>query len=338
MRIVIVGATGNLGTALLRRLHNEPTVSGIVGVSRRLPDRSTAPYNGVAWHALDIGAPSAPRQLARIFSGADAVVHLGWALQPNHDEAALWRTNVIGTKNVLAAVAAARVPQFSYASSVAAYSPGPKTMRVDERWPTGGIPSSHYSRHKAINERALDRFEENYPSIVVSRLRPGFVFQREAGSEIAGLFAGQLVPLGWLRFVRPPFVPMPRQFVAQVVHADDVADAFWRALDRGAAGAFNIAAEPIIDPTVVASVLESRWLPVRLSILRALVHVTWKLRLQAADPGWVDAGAMVPVMSTARARDELGWSPKVASTVALGEIVRGMAEHANVEASPQLRG
>ncbi|MCU1560496.1 NAD-dependent epimerase/dehydratase family protein [Mycetocola sp.] len=338
MRIVIVGATGNLGTALLRRLHNEPTVSGIVGVSRRLPDRSTAPYNGVAWHALDIGSPSAPRHLARIFSGADAVVHLGWALQPNHDEAALWRTNVIGTKNILAAVAAARVPQFSYASSVASYSPGPKTMRVDERWPTGGIPSSHYSRHKAINERALDRFEENYPSIVVSRLRPGFVFQREAGSEIAGLFAGQLVPLGWLRFVRPPFVPMPRQFVAQVVHADDVADAFWRALDRGAAGAFNIAAEPIIDPTVAASVLESRWLPVRLSILRALVQVTWKLRLQVADPGWVDAGAMVPVMSTARARDELGWSPKVASTVALGEIVRGMAEHANVEASPQLRG
>jgi hypothetical protein len=47
---------------------------------------------------------------------------------------------------------------------------------------------------------------------------------------------------------------------------------------------------------------------------------------------------MVPLMSTARARDELGWAPKVASTVALGEIVRGMAEHANVEASPQLRG
>jgi UDP-glucose 4-epimerase len=338
MRIVIVGATGNLGTALLRRLHKEPTVSNIVGISRRRPNSVVAPYNGVTWRLLDIGSPSAPRQLAKIFAGADVVVHLGWALQPNHDEAALWRTNVIGTKNVLAAVAAARVPQFSYASSVATYSPGPKTTRVDERWPTGGIPSSHYSRHKAINERALDRFEEDYPSIVVSRLRPGFVFQRRAGSEIAGLFAGQLVPLGWLRLARPPFVPMPRQFVAQVVHSDDVADAFWRAIDRSAAGAFNIAAEPVIDPMVVASVLESRWLPMRLSAMRALVHVTWKLRLQASDPGWVDAGAMVPLMSTARARDELGWAPRVPSTVALGEIVRGIAEHANVAASPQLRG
>jgi nucleoside-diphosphate-sugar epimerase len=338
MRIVIVGATGNLGTALLRRLHAESTVTDIVGVSRRLPDLVDAPYGGVTWHALDIGSPSAPRQLARIFSGADVVVHLGWALQPNHDEVALWRTNVIGTKNVLAAVAAARVPQLSYASSVAAYSPGPKTTRVDERWPTGGIPSSHYSRHKAINERALDRFEEDFPSIIVSRLRPGFVFQRRAGSEIAGLFVGHLVPLGWLRFINPPFVPMPRQFVAQVVHSDDVADAFWRVINRNAAGAFNIAAEPIVDPNVVASVLHSRWLPVRLRAMRALVDVTWRLRLQAADPGWIDAGAMAPVMSTARARDELGWAPRVASTAALGEIVRGIADGANVEASPQLRG
>ncbi|MET4640106.1 NAD-dependent epimerase/dehydratase family protein [Mycetocola sp. 2940] len=338
MRIVIVGATGNLGTALLRRLHNETTVTGIVGISRRLPNSAVAPYDGVAWHALDIGAPSAPRQLARLFAGADAVIHLAWALQPNHDEVALWRTNVIGTKNVLAAVAAARVPQFSYASSVAAYSPGPKTRRVDENWPTGGIPSSHYSRHKAINERALDRFEEEHPAIMVSRLRPGFVFQRQAASEIAGLFAGHLIPLGWLKWFRPPIVPLPRQFVFQVVHTDDVADAFWRVVDRRASGAFNIAAEPVIDPSVVASVLRSTWVPIRLRVLRTLAHVTWKLRLQASDPGWVDAGAMVPVLSTSRAHDELGWVPGIASTVALEEIVRGVGEHANVEASPQLRG
>lgn len=338
MRIVIVGATGNLGTALLRRLHEETTATEIVGISRREPDLAVTPYSGVSWHTLDIGSPSAPRRLARIFAGADVVVHLAWQLQPNHNEAALWRTNVIGTKNVLAAVAAARVPQLSYASSVGAYSPGPKTTRVDEHWPTGGIPSSHYSRHKAVNERALDRFEEQYPTIVVSRLRPGLVFQRGAASEIAGLFVGSLVPMGWLRWFRPPVLPMPRQAISQVVHADDVADAFWRAIDRSAAGAFNIAAEPVVDPLLVASVLGSRWIPTRLRVVRALMWVSWKLRLQNADPGWLDIAATVPVMSTSRARDELGWKPRVPSSVALDEIVRGVAEHSNVRASPQLRG
>ena len=37
---------------------------------------------------------------------------------------------------------------------------GPKDRRVDESWPTTGIPTSFYSRHKAEVERLLDRFEE----------------------------------------------------------------------------------------------------------------------------------------------------------------------------------
>ena len=131
---------------------------------------------------------------------------------------------------------------------------------------------------------------------------------------------------------------MPRQAISQVVHADDVADAFWRAVDRSAAGAFNIAAEPVVDPLLVASVLGSRWVPARLRVMRALMWVTWKLRLQKSDPGWIDIAATVPVMSTSRARDELGWKPRVPSSVALDEIVRGVAEHSNVRASPQLRG
>ncbi|MCP2032184.1 nucleoside-diphosphate-sugar epimerase [Okibacterium sp. HSC-33S16] len=338
MRVVVVGATGNIGSALLTRLHAEPSVTDIVAVARRMPVASASPYSGVSWHALDIGESSAPARLAGIFAGADAVVHLAWALQPNHDEELLWRTNVVGTKNVLAAVAAARVPQIAYPSSIAAYSPGPKTQRVDESWPTGGVPTSHYSRHKAINERALDRFEEDNPSIVVTRFRPGFVFSRDASSEITGLFASKLLALGWLRYLSTPVVPLPRQIVAQIVHSSDVADAFWRALDRRAAGAFNLAAEPVIDGKAVASVLDATWLPVRLRVARFAAKLSWKLRLQNSDPGWIDLGAFVPIMSTERARRELGWEPTVSSTDALGEILRGAAEGARVEASPQLRG
>jgi UDP-glucose 4-epimerase len=338
MRVVVVGATGNLGSALLTRLHEEPSVTEIVGVSRRMPVASDPRYSGVYWHQLDIGESTAPARLAGIFAGADAVVHLAWALQPNHDEELLWRTNVEGTKNVLAAATAARVPQIAYPSSIAAYSPGPKTQRVDESWPTGGVPSSHYSRHKAINERALDRFEEDNPSIVVTRFRPGFVFSRDAATEIAGLFVGKLIPLGWLKFVRLPVVPLPPQMVAQIVHSSDVADAFWRALDRRAAGAFNLAAEPVIDGNSVASAFDITWLPIRLRVARFAAKVTWKLRLQNSDPGWIDLGALVPVMSTERARRELGWVPTVSSTDALREIVHGVADHSRVKASPQLRG
>ena len=147
MRIVIVGASGNLGTALLRRALREPEVQ-LVGVSRRRP-ADEAPYSAAEWHPLDIAGAGAPSRLRAVFDGADAVVHLGWKLQPNHDEAELARTNVHGTRVVLETAAAVGVPHVLVASSVGAYSFGPKHSRVSESWPTGGIQTSHYARHPA---------------------------------------------------------------------------------------------------------------------------------------------------------------------------------------------
>lgn len=339
MRVVIVGASGNLGTALVRRSADDPHTQ-VVGISRRRPATDPGPYAGIEWHTIDIATSSAPSRLAAVFAGADAVVHLGWALQPNHDEAEMARTNVTGTRAVLEGVAAAGVPHVLLASSVGAYSFGPKRTRVSEDWPTGGITSSHYGRHKAINERAMDDFEHAHPDVVVTRFRPGLVFQPDAAREIAGLFIGPLVPvrlLGALRHL--PALPLPTSLVAQGVHADDVADAFWRAIERRAGGAFNLAAEPVLDPVEVARALGvSRTLPLRRQVLRAIVDLTWRLRLQATDPGWIDLATSIPIMSTQRARQDLGWEPVFSSTDALRQVVDGFATDRGLPASPPLRG
>src|SRR3954464_10914328 len=90
MRIAVVGASGNVGTALLRRLHAAQSERAddleIVGIARRVPDATQAPYDGVTWVALDVAAGDARQRLAEAFKGCDAVVHLAWVLQPNHDE------------------------------------------------------------------------------------------------------------------------------------------------------------------------------------------------------------------------------------------------------------
>ncbi len=65
MRIVVLGATGNVGTAVLHRLQAADEVSSIVGVSRRGPDRAGAPYDGVEWHRLDVAEPAAAGGCAR---------------------------------------------------------------------------------------------------------------------------------------------------------------------------------------------------------------------------------------------------------------------------------
>ncbi|MDQ6740441.1 MAG: NAD-dependent epimerase/dehydratase family protein [Actinomycetota bacterium] len=337
MRVAVIGATGNVGTALLRRLHQAPGVESVLGIARHLPDPDAEPYADVRWHSVDIGAPGAAPRLAAVLDGADVVVNLAWAIQPNHDEPTMFATNVTGLENVLLAAASAKARHVVYASSVGAYSPGAKIRRSDEAWPTGGIHTSHYSRHKAANERLLDAFEAQHPEVVVSRLRPSLIFQRDAGSEVGRLFLGPLVPkyLGYK--ITTPLLPLPRELTFQAVHADDVADAYWRVIAERAPGAFNVAAEPVITPELLGWILGTRRIiTLPLVVLRALTAATWWLRLQRSDPGWVDMAAQSPVMNTDRIR-ALGWDPKISSVDAMVAAIQGMGYGDGVAGSPKLQ-
>jgi nucleoside-diphosphate-sugar epimerase len=317
MRVVITGATGNVGTSLVRALEADDRVTEIVGVARR-----PGGAGDVSWVKADIASDP----LEPIFRGADAVVHLAWAIQPSRDQAELERINVEGSRRVFEAAAAVGVGALVYASSIGAYSPGPKDRGVPESWPTGGIPSAWYSRHKAAVERILDGVEAAHPSLRVVRLRPGLIFKGESAEEIRRYFAGPFLPSflvhpRWLRVV--PSLP---RLVVQAVHADDVAEAYRLAvMDVDARGAYNVAAEPVIDPDVLARELGAVKVPLRTKPLRALVDFTWRARLQPTPPGWLDMGLGVPVMDTSRIRAELAWVPRFTSVEALRELLVGMS-------------
>ncbi|MDQ0851553.1 UDP-glucose 4-epimerase [Arthrobacter sp. B3I9] len=342
MRIVITGATGNAGTALLKRLATakaEGENLEIVGISRRHPEPLDQPhYLGVEWQTADVGDPSALPRLQSILQGADAVVHLAWEIQPNHRQDELFRTNVTGTANMLTAAGRAGVGHFVCASSVGAYSRGHKDRRVAEDWPVDGIPGSHYSVHKAKQEALLDEFADANPTMAVARLRPGLIFQKRAGSEIGRYFLGRLIPRALPPRPRVPVLPVPKKFVFQAVHADDVADAYWRVLQQRATGAFNVAAEPVIDPNALGWLLGARrTVPLSVAALRAVVDFSWRVRLQPTDAGWVDMAAGAPIMDTTRAREELGWSPRHTSLEAIAEVLAGMGRGAGVAGSPPLQ-
>ncbi|NES15768.1 MULTISPECIES: NAD-dependent epimerase/dehydratase family protein [Micromonospora] len=334
MRIVIVGASGNVGTALLRRLRRESGAE-LVGVARRLPGPDAGePYDGVEWHSCDIGDPDSPVRLASIFAGARAVVHLAWQIQPSHDRRTLWRTNVGGSRAVLDAAVRAGVPALVYASSVGTYAPGPKDHPVSERWPATGVPTSSYSRDKAEVEGLLDGLEREHPELRVVRLRPGLIFQRDAGTEISRYFLGPLVPVRLLRYGRIPLVPANRRLRVQAVHADDVADAYAKAVLGEARGAFNLAADPVLSPELVARHFHGWTVPVAIPVLRAAAALTWRARLQPVDVGWVDLALNVPLLSSERAESELDWRPRVDAVTALRDLFAGMAHRAGTPAPP----
>ncbi len=330
MRVVVTGATGNVGTSVVRALAGDGGVDQIVALARRVPGRDLA---GAELVAADV----AESDLVPIFRGADAVVHLAWLIQPGRDESVTSRVNLLGSHRVFESVLAAKVPALVYASSVGAYSPGPKDRFVDESWPTDGIPTSFYSRHKATVERELDRLEREQPSLRVVRLRPGLIFKRDAATEIRRLFLGPFLPRALLRSRLVPFTPDVPGLRFQAVHSDDVGDAYRRAVLSDCTGAFNLAAEPAIGTPELATLLDAPPRRVPAPVLRRAAAASFALRLQPVEPGWLDMALGVPLMSSARARQELGWEPRQAATEAIRELMIGMREGADDQTPPLAR-
>src|SRR5437763_11595818 len=314
MRVVVTGATGNVGTSTLRSLCIDGRVAEIVGIARRTP---SLPMPKTTWVSADVVTDD----LVPIFDGADAVVHLAWAIQPSHDLAALRRTNVDGSARVFRAVAEAGVPALVYASSVGAYSPGPKDRPVDESWPTEGPPTSFYARHKAEVEGLLDHFQVERPETRVVRLRPGLIFKRSSGEEQRRYFLGPLFPRVLARRGAIAVVPDIDGLRFQAVHSLDVGEAYRLAIVDDARGAFNIAADPVLDPDTLAQAFGARKLPLPARLVRGGMAASWQLRLQPTPPGWLDMGLSVPIMDTTRAREVLGWEPRHSSVDAIRDVL-----------------
>ncbi len=330
MRVVVLGATGNVGTSVLEALSREPGVEEIVGVARRVSRRS---YPCTTFATADIVTDD----LVPIFRGADAVVHLAWLIQPGRDESVTHAVNVTGSARVFEAVVEAKVPAVVYASSVGAYSPGPKDRLVDESWPTEGIKSSFYSRHKAATERQLDVLEREHPDLRVVRMRPALIFKRDAATEVRRLFIGPFLPRALVRPSLIPIVPDTARLRFQAVHSLDVGEAYARAVLSDVRGAFNLAADPPIGAAELGELLHARPVKIPPAVLRAGAAASYALRVQPTEPGWLDMGLAVPLMDSGRARRELGWLPAHSGTDALGELIAGIRAGADLDTPPLAR-
>lgn len=102
MRVVVIGATGNVGTSVLESLEAESAVHDVVAVARRAPSRAFARTTFVA-------ADVASFDLVPLLRGADAVVHLAWLIRPGRSEPITHSVNVAGSERVFRAALGAKV-------------------------------------------------------------------------------------------------------------------------------------------------------------------------------------------------------------------------------------
>lgn len=321
MRIVVTGATGNIGSALLRAL--EGRGHDVHGVARRPPSSR----RDVRWSSLDLSQDRCVAELESLAAGADAVVNLAWAFQPMRRPDYLERASVGIVERVARAVLATPDTRLVHVSSVAAYSPRRSPTLVREDWAREGIPGATYSQLKVRAERALTDLTVGAGARDrVSVVRPCLVGQLTAGGMMLRCGAPALLPARALRWV--PVAPVDRRFGLQMVHADDVADVVVRVVEQRAAGAFNVASEPVLSAWDIAAALGAKPVRVRQELTRAAAAAVWHAHVGPLDPGWVDMALQAPWVDSSRARQLLGWTPRHDARAVLAEVVRGMAQGA----------
>jgi nucleoside-diphosphate-sugar epimerase len=318
MRVVVTGASGNVGTSVLEVLEDDPRVTSVVGLCRRVPPDWRP--SKVEWVGVDV----AEDPLEPVFDGADAVVNLAWLFQPTHDELVTWRNNVLGGIRVFDAAAATGVPALIHASSVGAYAPGRDDVPVDESWPTDALPTAAYGREKSYLERYLDAFEQRHPTVRVVRLRPGFTFKRSTAAQQRRLFGGPFVPGSLVRPGLIPIVPDLPGLRFQALHSLDAAEAYRLAVVGDVRGPFNVAADPVVDAAALGRLLDARPVKLPLPAVRALVRGAWRAHLIPASPTLLDLFLSLPVMDVTRAHVELGWTPRHTSLEALEAFLDGL--------------
>ncbi|HUZ13236.1 MAG TPA: GDP-mannose 4,6-dehydratase [Caulobacteraceae bacterium] len=295
--ILVTGADGFVGRHLCPRLAQRHPAVAIVALRRQGPGAATPRRR--AFEA-DIGDAGAVREAVR---GArpDLVIHL--AAQASAGEAAdaqaaTWRTNVEGTRNLAAAVAELGRPcDFIFASSGEVY--GLSLNEGPARETTPLAPLGVYARSKAEAEAALaGALAGSQARAIVCRAfnhtGPGqderFVVPRLA-AQVARIEKGLQRPV-----VRAGDLSVRRDFldVRDVVEAYlDLADAAPR---LPALSTFNIASGRAVELIEVVQLLQ-KWSrrPFELEIDRAL------LRPADVQSAVGDAGAL---------RAATGWRPR----------------------------
>ncbi len=294
-RVAVTGGAGQLGALVLERLLRAPGVEEVRCLDRRRPPVFHPRLRAIEADVRDPG-------IGRHFEGAGAVVHLAFLIEGHLPRERYRAVNVEGSRNVFEAAAAAGAGQLVYSSSAAAYGAGPgDPLPLTEDSPRQRQAEFSYAAAKYDVEELLDGFETRHPQIAVTRLRPAIL----VGERMANLFG---------RHLRRRRLPALGSAPLPLVWDEDVADAALRALERRAAGAFNLMAGEPLPPAELAAAVGIRTLrPPRVVALAAACASGLLAAAgigQAIDPAWIAAADVPLVLSCERARQVLGWRPR----------------------------
>ena len=325
LRVAVTGASGYIGSRLIRRLQSSESVEYILAMDIRPPDIDYS--DRVTFVYQDIGDPF-PDLFARHRIGS--VVHLAYLLNPGRRRQVSRRVNVTGTDNVLEACAAAGVRHILYFSSTSVYGAHPDNPDLlTENHPVRPIPGFLYSEDKLESETRLAEFARRNPSVTVTILRGCPVLGPNSNNFISNAFRKPLLPT--IAGADPDM---------QFLHEDDLVAILVACLDRMPSGAYNVAGEGTIKWSEMAATMDSRVLTLPYFAWAGLTSIAWRLHIQSdSRPCGLNFIRHRWTADTRKLSDEIGFSPKYTSAQTWDAFTAATnTRHSRARGNPQGRG
>ena len=269
-RVVVTGSSGRLGSRVVRLLGERDDPIEVVGIDLRPGHTDHGDET-----TRTVQADLVTAELAPLFEGADAVLHLasvfGPTLMGNEIDMAV---EVALARRVLDAAAKASVGQVVLMSSATVYGPWPNNpVPLTEDAPLRPHPDLELAVQKGEVERLAWEWAGDHPGATVATLRPVTVVQDDSSGWLArALDDASGVPAG----DDPPM---------QYLHIDDLATAVVAVWAKAVAGPVNVAPEGWLTPTerqALDPVPKVR-LPERVAL--SVAGWRWRLGLAATTPG-----------------------------------------------------
>jgi UDP-glucose 4-epimerase len=324
LTVAVTGPTGEIGGAAVRALDSARGVREIVGMARRPFDPAAEGLRRVTYRRGDVLDPDA---VAALVDGADVVVHLAFIIMGGAQESR--SVNLEGSRNVFEACVAAGVKRLVYTSSVAAYGfHGDNPQPLTEDVPARGTSAHYYSAQKAEVERLLEQTLAGsrtdayvFRPCIVAGPRAPLLIDNLPYTQISDRLPGAVVRLLEGVPILKPVLPDPG-VPFQLVHHDDVASAVRAAvLGRGAPGVYNLAGSGQLTIARLADELGWYSIPVPELAVDAVAEMVGRLGFLPAQAQWVAAFREPVIMSTAKARRELGWRARHSALETLRETI-----------------
>jgi len=309
VQILLTGATGFVGAAILRRLARED-------VDIRVLVRETSDRSNLEGFNVDIclGDLRNKASLSAAVQDCEALIHTAadyrlWAKNPHE----MIDANVQGTANILEAAAEAGVKKVVYTSSVAALGKSNNGHPVTEDTPSylsDKIGTYKKSKYLA-EEKALRIYrEQNLPIVIVNPsapIGPGDIKPTPTGRMVLECAKGKI----------PAYV----ESGLNVVHVDDVAEGHWLALQKGKPGekyilgSENLTLLEILTKVAKASEVRPPRFKVPHNIVLPIAHLSefWARWITHKEPFTTVDGVRMSkrpmYFSSDKAKRELGYQP-----------------------------